>query len=288
MCDNTTHLDLIGTMNRNMTKKDSALSAALSLLVALTAGAAFGAADDAARMGAANMNPGRDLRCVERVGGGEFKVLIYGNSIALHGPKPDIGWTNDWGMAASAPEKDFVHLVVAGLETKLGKKADFRIRSLASLERNFTTNISTVSEIAADARWKPDYVVVAIGENVKRIDESNAAAYRKFLADIARPFADGGVRIVMRSPFWKNASKARCTEKAAADVGAVYVDAGHLGVSDENRAVGLFAHRGVANHPGDLGMRRLADLILEGFSAPRVARTIRPQRSSLTAPNQNQ
>jgi hypothetical protein len=45
----------------------------------------------------------------------------------------------------------------------------------------------------------------------------------------------------------------------------VYVDAGHLGADAENKAIGLFAHDGVANHPGDLGMRRLADLILASF-----------------------
>ena len=53
--------------------------------------------------------------------------------------------------------------------------------------------------------------------------------------------------------------------KAAAEVGAVYVDAGPLGDKDENKAIGLFSHGGVANHPGDLGMKRLADLILKGF-----------------------
>ena len=236
----------------------------------------FGAADDAAKMCAARMNPGSAMRTVERIGGGEFKILVYGNSIALHGPLANIGWTNNWGMAASAPEKDFAHLVVAGLETKLGKKADFRIRNLAELERNFTTNIATVSEISADAAWKPDYLVVAIGENASGVDEASAAAYGKFLADVARPFADSGARIVMRSPFWKNALKAQCTAKAAADVGAVYVDAGPLGSSDENKAIGLFPHVGVANHPGDLGMRRIADLVLDGFAAPRAARTIRP------------
>ena len=248
----------------------------LFLLVAALSAMSFGAKDDAAKMGAEMMNKGNLLGCLAHNRGGEFKVLVYGNSIARHGPKADIGWTNSWGMAASAPEKDFAHLVVEGLEAKLEKKADFRIRNLATLERNFTTNVSTVAEIAADVNWKPDYVVVAIGENVKNLDESNVAAYRKCLVDLVRPFADNGARIVMRSPFWKNEVKAECTAQAAADVGAAYVDAGHLGVKAENKAIGLFAHNGVANHPGDLGMKRLADLILAGFAAPRAARTVRP------------
>ena len=248
----------------------------VAFLTVCGAFAALGEADDAAKMDSEMMNPGSALRTVERIGGGEFGVLIYGNSIALHGSKPDIGWTNCWGMAASAREKDFAHLVVAGLEAKLGKKADFRIRNIAALERNFTTNIATVAEIAADIKWAPDYVVIAVGENVPVIDASNAAGYAKFLADVARPFAVGGAKIVLRSPFWRNDVKAGCTKDAALEIGAVYVDAGHLGAKEENKATGLFSHSGVANHPGDLGMRRLADMILAGFAAPRVARTIRP------------
>ena len=174
---------------------------------AVDAGVAQG---DAARMRAEMMNPGSGLGCLERKGGGEFRVLVYGNSIALHGPKADIGWTNCWGMAASAPERDFAHLVVAGLEKRLGKKADFRIRNLAVLERNFTTNIATVADISADAAWKPDYVVIAIGENSPNIDKTNADLFQKFLADIARPFVKNRANVVMRSPFWKNALNAEC------------------------------------------------------------------------------
>jgi hypothetical protein len=219
-------------------------------------------------MGAEMMNPGSALNGVEHAGSGGFKVLVYGNSIALHYPNAGIGWTNNWGMAASAREKDFAHLVVAGLEARLGKKGDLRIRSLAALERNFTTNIATVAEIAADVAWAPDFVVIAIGENSPNIDHGNADAYRKFLVDIARPFTSslGNPKIVLRSPFWHNAAKAKCTEQAAAEVGAVYVDAGPLGSKAENKAIGLFSHVGVANHPGDLGMRRIADLILSGFN----------------------
>ena len=63
---------------------------------------------DAARMGAEMMNPGAGLACLERKCDGQFRVLVYGNSIALHAPKADIGWTNCWGMAASAPERDLI------------------------------------------------------------------------------------------------------------------------------------------------------------------------------------
>ena len=235
----------------------------LAVMVFSAANAADGQSD-ASRMGAEMMNPGSALRTVAREDGGKFKVLVYGNSIALHGPKADIGWTNCWGMAASAAEKDFAHLVVAGLEKRLDKRADFRIRNLAVLERNFTTNVASVVEIAADVAWNPDYVVIAIGENSPNIDKSNADSFQKFLADIARPFVEGGATVVLRSPFWMNAAKAECTANAAAEVGAVYVNAGHLGDKDENKAIGLFSHSGVANHPGDLGMERLANLILDG------------------------
>ncbi len=223
--------------------------------------------DDAAKMGAAAMNPDRGLGCVGREDGGDFKVLIYGNSIAFHTPKADVGWMCNWGMAASAPEKDFAHLVVAGLEERRGGRADFRIRNLASLERDFTADLAAVPELADDAAWGPDYVVIAIGENVRNIEAADAPAYRKFLADLARPFASHPKRpvVILRSGFWRNAAKARCTEEAASEVGAVYVDAGSLGGVDENKALGLFTHTGVANHPGDLGMRRLADLILSGL-----------------------
>ena len=222
---------------------------------------------DAKRMGAEEMNPGKGLGCSERKGGSAFRVLIYGNSIALHGRAPKIGWDRDWGMAASAREKDFAHLVVSALEAKRGERADFRIRNLAVLERNFRTNLTDFADLASDVAYAPDYVVIAIGENVPALGAADVPDYTQFLASLAKPLVESAKHppVVMRSPFWKNAVKADCTAKAAKEAGAIYVDAGPLGDKEENMAIGLFKHQGVARHPGDLGMRRLADLILAGF-----------------------
>lgn len=235
--------------------------------IALSAKKDVAKKDDAKQMGAEMMNPDAKLVFSERSSSGKKKVLIYGNSIALHRPAEHLGWKGEWGMAASLREKDFAHLVIEGLEKECGESVDFRIRNLALIERNYTKDIREYEDILSDIKYNPDYVVIAIGENVPHLDKKGAKEYTKMLISLASAFTKSPKRprVVMRSPFWKNKVKAECTEKAAKVAGAIYVDAGHLGDKDENKAIGLFPHRGVAAHPGDLGMRRLADLILEAF-----------------------
>ena len=177
----------------------NALGTTLIASAAAVSALAGPAADDAAKMGASAMNPGKRLGYVGRENGGSFKVIIYGNSIALHGPKADIGWTNNWGMAASAPEKDFAHLVVAGLEERRGSRADFRIRNLAGLERNYTADLTAVPELAEDVAWGPDYVVIAIGENVATIGAAEAPASEGGNRSSAKRCAAGDIRLHCRS-----------------------------------------------------------------------------------------
>ena len=57
----------------------------------------------------------------------EKRLLIVGNSITRHGPKKDIGWNGDWGMAADSPDKDYVHILQRNLEAN-GKNVFTMVR----------------------------------------------------------------------------------------------------------------------------------------------------------------
>ena len=71
------------------------------------------------------------------------KILFLGNSITLHGPAPEIGWTGNWGMAASARDKDYVHQLLDRISKAAGGTPKVMIRNIADFERRLTDfNIS--------------------------------------------------------------------------------------------------------------------------------------------------
>ena len=196
---------------------------------------------------------------------GGVRVVFLGNSITLHGSLPKIGWTNVWGMAASAKEKDYVHLVTRGIEKELGRKADVRVRNLAEFERGFATyDLAKLDDMVA---FEPEVLVVALGENVtdlKTEDERTAfrASFKKLLGRFMRPRAKP--LTVVRGVFWPNDWKDACMAHAASDYALPFVKA-DFGNDLRMKAIGLFAHGGVANHPGDAGMAAIAEAILEGL-----------------------
>ena len=44
---------------------------------------------------------GLSFACFADVGADKSKLLVIGNSIVRHPVAQNIGWTNDWGMAAA-------------------------------------------------------------------------------------------------------------------------------------------------------------------------------------------
>jgi hypothetical protein len=196
------------------------------------------------------------------------RILFLGNSITLHGPKADIGWTGNWGMAASAEDKDYVHLVTRALAQHTGSTPQIMVRNIADFERNYAA-YDVDGQMKDLFAFDPDLVVLAIGENVPALgSEDSRAQFRAGVMSILRcALAKRRPLVVVRSSFWADAAKDQVLGQACQEAGGIFVDAGPLGREAANaaRAERSFTHDGVAGHPGDKGMKALADSIVQAL-----------------------
>ena len=196
------------------------------------------------------------------------RILFLGNSITLHGPKPDIGWTGNWGMAASAEDKDYVHLVTRALAEQTGAAPQIMVRNIADFERNYAT-YDVDLELKDCFAFDPDLVILAIGENVPALGTEDATAqFKKGVMSLLRvAMAKRHPLLVVRSSFWADATKDDILAQACQEVGGIFVNAGPLGRQPANaaRSERSFTHDGVAIHPGDQGMKALAEAIVQGI-----------------------
>ena len=208
--------------------------------------------------------PAQEARLRSDVDAG--RVLFLGNSITRHGPAPKIGWTEDWGMAASAKEKDYVHLVASDLPA-----ADFRFTNIADFERNLAS-YDVDAKLKAELDFKPTLVILAIGENVPGLKtDEDRAQFKSALTRLLTALKNSGAKptLLVRSCFWADGAKDAILKDACAAAGGVYVDIGALGKDEANyaRSERKFEHAGVAAHPGDRGMKAIADAILAALKA---------------------
>lgn len=194
------------------------------------------------------------------------RILFLGNSITHHGPKEEIGWTGNWGMAASSEDKDYVHLVAAALARHTGVRPEIRVRNIADFERNYAT-YDVDRQMEEFFAFDPDLVILAVGENVPALASEEAKdKFRAGVINILRcALAKRHPLVVVRSSFWADAAKDEALRQASREADALFVDVGSLGREPANaaRAERAFTHDGVAVHPGDRGMKAIADAILQ-------------------------
>ena len=185
-----------------------------------------------------------------------LKILVLGNSITRHGPCEPIGWHFDWGMAASAPEKDFVHRLYDMLREN-GRDSHMMIRQASHWERNFK-NSDCLAKYEHERAFGADLVIFRLGENVVKEDfPALKEATERLLAYVMPE----GATAILTTGFWKNAARDRAVAEAAETLGYPCVD---IACSDESMmAIGKFAHTGVSIHPGDAGMEMIARKIFE-------------------------
>ena len=197
------------------------------------------------------------------------KILFLGNSITKHGPKPEIDWTGNWGMAASEEGKDYVHLVVAAITKSSGQAPEVLVKNIADFERAYAGyDFAAKQKEAID--FHADLIILAIGENVPALKSD--AEKKDFEAAVTGLLTtlkgDRAPVILVRSGFWANAEKDAALRAACTKVGGNFLDIGQLGKDEANyaRSERDFKHAGVANHPGDKGMAAIAAAIVDAIA----------------------
>lgn len=181
------------------------------------------------------------------------RILVAGNSITRHGPKADIGWNGDWGMAASCAQNDYVHRLAAML-CEAGVQFYMCVHQASRWEHALNKG-ERLLDFADCRNFGADVVVYRLAENIANTvsAEEYAAALDEFIGHINPK----GGKVLYTTSFWKKPSDA-VTKAAAAAAGMPCVFLGDLGDDSAMKAEGLFEHGGVAAHPGDAGMEAIA------------------------------
>lgn len=195
--------------------------------------------------------------------GGNIRVLFVGNSITRHEPKPEIGWNHDWGMAASSLEKDYVHVTVKLLEEKYGK-VDYCVANCGEWELNyFKDEVIENWKVARD--FNADLIIIRIGENIWNAHEffDKYPLEPHFSKMIEYFKLNEKARVIVTDLFWENDVINEAIYKAVEKGGYTLVRLADLGGENENKALGQFWHEGVAIHPSDKGMEKIARRIAE-------------------------
>ena len=188
--------------------------------------------------------------------GSGVRVMFVGNSITKHAPKPQIGWTNDCGMAASSIDKDYVHI----LERRIGeidKDAAFGLLQVAHFEHEFA-DMDPAVYYSQQIKFKPDVVIMFFGANVSKEYDVCENPKRKFgdAFEALRNALDTGKTFFLISDgFYIRPVLDAEKKKVAEKYGDAYADLTDIRAREDSH--------GKFNHPGDLGMEMIADRFWE-------------------------
>ncbi|GEM_PF-1277812 len=200
-------------------------------------------------------------------------ILFMGNSITLNLPAPEAGWSGNWGMAASAPDKDYVHQTIALLKAQ-GMEADGRIADKDFCEPCDGGIDEQAHNMAQVRRLHPRYVIVQLSEHSFDIELRSGKMTRQYQS-LLQGLRDEGVPHVYCLGAWNEKSPAAPHGVAIREALSDFPQYRFLDISSVAQDTlnygdtTVFKNVYVAWHPGDKGMRGLAGIISDAILGDR-------------------
>lgn len=180
-------------------------------------------------------------------------VLCIGNSITIHPPYKPVGWPYNHGMAASAPENDYCHVLERLLKEHNNQSIVTPI-NIAVWEEDFTLDLDVLLREACEGK---DIIVIRLGENVK--DEEGFRNALNQLIAYSHKYTE---KIVLTGQFWPSETKEMAVIKCANKYHLMYVPIDWIWklYRDECTPKGVSSPF-VLEHPNDYGMNLIAKAI---------------------------
>ena len=187
------------------------------------------------------------------------KVLILGNSITWHPPGPDLNWFGNWGMAATAADKDFLSLLTKKIKEN-NEQNEVLGRNVYPFERTYETiKLTEFEDLKA---FKADIIIIRFGENITEKERAENPQLQVAVKAFVDYLADGRpVKVILTTPFWTNLGVNQNFLALSEKNKWPLIPLHDLGLANENMALERFENISVGSHPGDLGMERIATRI---------------------------
>lgn len=183
-----------------------------------------------------------------------LRVLFVGNSITRHGPREDIGWDGDWGMAASCLENDYLHILVEKIRA-LDPEMAWSIAQVAPFEWDFQ-NMDPAESYPEAVDFRADIIIMFFGANVPKAydtDENPKMKFGNAYEKMRNAFVGGreDVFVCHGQGFYIRPVLDEEKRAVAKRCGDAFVELGDIQTRPETH--------GRYNHPNDLGMAEIAE-----------------------------
>jgi hypothetical protein len=186
-------------------------------------------------------------------------IAFVGNSLTAAGPI--YSWAGQWGMAASQPDKDYVHRVQLRLAAYTGVIPEIAVYS-ADLHK--PENIVQAAQKVATAR--PRILVVQMGDNADPNSDYQSFRDAYTLLRNAAPAA----KLIYVGVWQYDDVRNQHIRRIAQEDNATYVHINDLYLDPSNQATaqGCTDTHGVCWHPSDAGMALIAGRVYSAILGP--------------------
>lgn len=204
----------------------------------------------------------------------KYKYVAIGNSVTIH--EVNELWPGNWGMAATAPENDYVHILSNLIEKNTGYSVETTVLSCKAWELSVEREnmLSQYDSIPEDA----DLITIQTGENVTLDMENLQEDYETFF-DFIRSKAPDAQILVLGEVLWPNPVIEQAKQNACTEYNMKFINMNEFlsGYDDmyksslgeiivgESGSTYTITNDAVAAHPNDAGMEKIAEIINENI-----------------------